>query len=648
MILKSLYLKNYRTYRGPEEVEFATGEKNVTIIKGNNEVGKTTIMNAITWCLYGIEFYKNEGNEPIWSKSTSYDLDNGEEDNVQVIITMEDSKGKEVKFIRELLFYKNDLGECRKDSEDSKILIDDVPTTYPSTYLRKHLPKEIREYFLFDGEQLESYFKVGNNDKIKSSVKQLSQLDVLERVKKHLRKCASDYTDELNELNPSLGRLKKQEQELIDSIESNQNSKDEIESNLTKWEGLIKEYSERIQRFGEDPSELIKQKNRLQNRLSDTDKKIESSKESHGKFLTKNMPKILSINALLDVREICADLEEKGYIPARFKKEFIEYLLEQHECICGADLSEGTPAHQKMAELYEATSTITNISDKVNLLLGSLNNIIDGFPKNFEKDLLKNINNIESLDSQRTEIDEEITDINNRLIGIDEGEVKELQEKILEYENLIRTNNRKLGKIDKQIEIDGKKLKKVEEEIIEEEKKAVVRLDIQSSLDLCQQALSDVKLIYNELENDIHNRLEDLTSHEFGSMHWKEFYEGVDIDKDFNVRIKKQEGYIVPNDLSKGGQLVLALSFMTALNSLSGFELPIVIDTPLGRLDEPIKENIGKYLPDYTRNKQVTLLVTGSEYSDAFRKGIRDHVGKEYELNYIQEKDGITTIKCKK
>ena len=70
MILKSLYLKNYRTYQGPETIEFATGNQNITIIKGNNEVGKTTIMNAITWCLYGHEFYKNQGNEPIYSKST--------------------------------------------------------------------------------------------------------------------------------------------------------------------------------------------------------------------------------------------------------------------------------------------------------------------------------------------------------------------------------------------------------------------------------------------------------------------------------------------------------------------------------------------------------------------------------------------------
>ena len=108
MILKSLYLKNYRTYRGPEEILFANGDENVTIIQGNNEVGKTTIMNAISWCLYGIEFYRDGGKEPIFSKSASYDLENGDDGLVEVILTMVDSKGKEVKFIRNLEFYKNE------------------------------------------------------------------------------------------------------------------------------------------------------------------------------------------------------------------------------------------------------------------------------------------------------------------------------------------------------------------------------------------------------------------------------------------------------------------------------------------------------------------------------------------------------------
>ena len=647
MILKSLFLKNYRTYRGPETIDFATGSNNITIIKGNNEVGKTTIMNAITWCLYGKEHYKNEGNEPIFSKSTSYDLDIGEEDTVEVRLVMEDEKGKEVKFIRTLLFYKNDMGICREDSRDFEILIDEMPKSYQSTYIRKHLPSDIRKYFLFDGEQLESYF---DEDKktIKKSVYQLSHLDVLENTIKHLNASKKDLENQLAKLNPILGRLRKNESKLVEEIEEQKDNLITIESNINKWEEFIENASKEIKRFGEDPSELIDKKNNLKSELNKLDSNIEDSEKELGTFLVNNMPKIMSIQYLLNVKEQCKELEEKGFIPAKFKKEFLEYLLEEHECICGADLSEGTSGHAKLVELYEATDITTNIADNVNLLLGSLNNIIDKFPFDFEEKLLSKKRKIETSNSDRRDLSKQITDIDDKLAGIDENTVKNLQKEIKRHEILIKINSEKKGGISRQIELDEGRLEQVRKDLIEEEKKVGIKNEKQASLDLCNAVLSETKAIYKELEQDIHNKLEELTSHEFGNLHWKEFYQGVTIDDDYDVKILKEGGYVVPNDLSKGGQLVLALSFMTALNSLSGFGLPIVIDTPLGRLDEPIKENIGKYLPEYTKNKQVTLLVTGSEYSDEFKKGIRDHVGKEYELNYIQEKDGITTINCKK
>ena len=291
MILKSLYLKNYRTYRGPETIDFATGGKNITIVKGNNEVGKTTIMNAITWCLYGQEYYKNEGNEPIFSKSTSYDLDVGDEDTVEVRLIMEDERGKEVKFIRTLVFYKNDMGVCKEDSRNFEILVDEVPVSFQSTYIRKHLPSDIRKYFLFDGEQLESYF---DEDKkiIKKSVYQLSHLDVLENTIKHLKSSKKDLDDKLAKLNPVLGRLRKNESKLIEEIEDQKSNLTKIKSNIEKWEEFIDNASEEIKRFGKDPSILIDRKNGLKKDLEIKDSSIESKEKELGTFLVKNMPKI--------------------------------------------------------------------------------------------------------------------------------------------------------------------------------------------------------------------------------------------------------------------------------------------------------------------------------------------------------------------
>lgn len=645
MILKSLYLKNFRTYKGPEEISFANGEKNITIIQGNNEVGKTTIMNAITWCLYGVEYYREEGNEPIYNKNSSYELEIGEEDSVVVKLKMIDSKEKEILFSRSLVFYKNDSGDCYPSDRESTIYVDGVPVTEPNSFLSKHLPKDIREYFLFDGEQLESYFGEDRNQgKIKKSVYKLSQLDLLENIRNHLGYRINEYADELKKLNPSLGRYLKKSEKLKGNINEAKKELDEIEKNIKSWNSKVEENDEKIKKFGDDPSKLINRKKKLNKDLEIKDKRIVKKEEEYINFLTHNFPKILSINSIFDVKEITNDLEEKGFIPARFKKEFLKYLLDTRECICGEDLFENEDAFLRIQKLYDETSETTNIADTVNLLLGSINSIISNFPIDFSDRLIDFKKTIHNLNDERTRISKEILDIENLLSDDDEDRIKNLNNSNLEYNTLIKKNIERKGKLKNMLENWKKELSDIQKEIIKEQEKANTKSDLEESINFCEVTRDEIDKIYEELKEDMHNKLQKLTSEEFEKMHWKEFYNGVSIDEDYNVTIHKQEGNIVPHDLSKGGQLVLALSFMTALNSLSGFELPIIIDTPLGRLDEPIKENIGSYLPIYTRNKQVTLLVTSSEYSDGFKKGIGKYIGKEYKLKYIQETDGITKI----
>ena len=100
---------------------------------------------------------------------------------------------------------------------------------------------------------------------------------------------------------------------------------------------------------------------------------------------------------------------------------------------------------------------------------------------------------------------------------------------------------------------------------------------------------------------------------------WKDNFESVYINKSYNVTLKDITGETVsPGILSAGEKLVLALSFVAALNTISGFELPFIIDTPMGRLDQEMKTNISKTLPEYVEGNQVALLVTGEEYTDSF------------------------------
>ena len=54
MIINRLEMYNFRQYIGHQAVDFSTDpEKNVTVLIGINTSGKTTIVRASEWCLYG-------------------------------------------------------------------------------------------------------------------------------------------------------------------------------------------------------------------------------------------------------------------------------------------------------------------------------------------------------------------------------------------------------------------------------------------------------------------------------------------------------------------------------------------------------------------------------------------------------------------
>ena len=57
MKLEKISIKNYRQYRDVEILFDMDPSHNFTIIKGNNGTGKTTLLNAFTWCLYGKEIH---------------------------------------------------------------------------------------------------------------------------------------------------------------------------------------------------------------------------------------------------------------------------------------------------------------------------------------------------------------------------------------------------------------------------------------------------------------------------------------------------------------------------------------------------------------------------------------------------------------
>ena len=55
MKLNSIRIENFRQFYGKQSLEFARldSQNNVTLIHGFNGAGKTALLNAFIWCLFG-------------------------------------------------------------------------------------------------------------------------------------------------------------------------------------------------------------------------------------------------------------------------------------------------------------------------------------------------------------------------------------------------------------------------------------------------------------------------------------------------------------------------------------------------------------------------------------------------------------------
>lgn len=641
MILKSVYIENFRVYKGPEKFDIASGNKKITVIQGNNDAGKTTLMNAISWCLYGFE--KNNLSQEIYNSHSFHQIEIGDDLVVKVSLYMEDLRGNGITVTRSYKYMKISEDACSKPEKIFEIIrndgINDEFIAFPESYISTHLPFSLKDYFLFDGEVLTQFFEKDNGN-IKNDVFKLSQLDLIEKVKTHVDTRRKQFINEKRKTQPKIAGLL----ENMDSCEKKL-EKDKIE--LKKEKKSIKTNRENLKRiekelepYGDDPMEIFREKERLKNDLKDTKNEIDGLNIIHKKMLFDNFSKIYGYSILKRVDEKGEQLKEDGFIPAEYRKSFLKCLLDRKKCICGRSLEENTSEYDKVELLFEETDKITDIAELINKFLGKVESSIGNYPIDFIDENDKLDDELFELENKRSSIEREIHGVDVKIRnGKSPDHLKKLMDDHDYYQRMIDNSNRNIGKFEASIEFNSKHLKDLKKEY-KRIKSTISTVDsLDKKIKFCTNIIKASDWLYKSLVQDIHDQLQELTTMEFNIYHWKNTYKSIEIDDDFNVEFVRVDGTKVKaTDPSVGTRLTLALSFITSLNNLAGFELPIFIDTPLGPLDNDIRYNLGKFLPEFTKDKQIILLMKENEFSGDFKKNIGKYIGEQYTLD-VSTKD---------
>jgi DNA sulfur modification protein DndD len=171
------------------------------------------------------------------------------------------------------------------------------------------------------------------------------------------------------------------------------------------------------------------------------------------------------------------------------------------------------------------------------------------------------------------------------------------------------------------------------------------RLEAQRLLDHSQKSRETLTRFRESVLKHNLRRIETMILESFKALMRKDnFIHDLRISPDkFELQlIGTSDNLIEATRLSAGERQLLAVSMLWGLARASGRTLPIVIDTPLGRLDSKHRANlIERYFPK--ASQQVLLLSTDEEIDATYYKQLKPAVGRTYHLEYNHEK-GCTIV----
>ncbi|MCW3996662.1 MAG: AAA family ATPase [Candidatus Bathyarchaeota archaeon] len=648
-------IENFRQYRGKTSIAFSTDdEKNMNIIQGVNGAGKTNLMNAITWCLYGTEenLSKYAGKRlPIVNDAALRELAPNATIETRVQLVLINSIGETTIFERRIVSRKDENGNTRiPDVSDFHAYqqkgSDMKESTLDKNFLvNRILPKGVKGFFFFDGERLDEFFKEENSAKVKEAILDVSQLSLLDRAITHLEKTTSSMrgdlryqgSSRLSEITTQIAEHEKKRDNLREEKKRRDKELGQINEELAKIDEKLRTYSLPLVK------ELQKQRDELESQIAQLESSCKETKLEIGDKIIESGPIIYSIEAMNYALSQIQGIAKKGDLPPKMKDTFVNELLEKGECICGNDISHDSPARQKVAgflkeakisEIYEG---LTELKFELNPLLRQASEFAQA-----QNQLRSKLSESEKkMGEARTKL----KDVNARLAGINIEEITNLEIARRKLDSNRTTCLVDIRLFEEKIKNEISTIESLARELEKELDKNNKFQQLNEKLKVANEAYELLVKVKQRLIDDIRKTIEQKTHEYFTSLTWKKGeFSKIGIDEGYNVSVINRFGNECLGSLSAGERQLLALSFLAALREVSGFDAPIIIDTPLGRISKEPKENIAELLPKFLKGSQVTMLTTDEEYNTGVREKLLPHVGKEYRLEF-DEQNSQTVVK---
>jgi DNA sulfur modification protein DndD len=510
------------------------------------------------------------------------------------------------------------------------------------------LPDALNSFFFIDGEQLREFFRISSPQKVADAIDTVSQLGLVYNAFAHLGLLEKDLRKSIKATTPQLDEVVKRIEFVEGQISQLRDRRNNVKKDLendTEALSKVKEYLsghsvEKIRALEEKRQMLEAEKGRLTSSNDD-------AKLMRNQYLVDIAPFIFLKEPIERTYALINERVERGELPPKIKETFVHELIEEGRCICGTDLSSDSEATSTLLDYSKhlSLSELSEVAIVGKTTLEEIQSEILDFPERIDA-------MTERIDQEETRLEQiaiDIEQIKEDLRGLDLEEINRYEARREQLTTLINQHELLLAELDEQLAASRRILlehKRTEHtELAKHKKYDTLRLKL-SLLRETQNVLAKTQQI---IKGRIREKVEQKTNENFLELIRKEgAFKKVTIDDDYTVKVLHSHGFNVINDLSAGEYMILGLAFMSALMSISGFHAPVIIDTPLAKIDDIHRKYITTELPLFLKGTQLVLLVTPTEYDKKVQSNLSEYL-LPTNCCHIEENETytISEVKCK-
>lgn len=644
MLLDSITLYNFRQYYKKQTIEFSKSTKrNVTVIHGENGSGKTALLNAFLWCLYGdLNLPKSD---EIINEYAIVSANIG--DKVEAYVQLEfNSKSLDYTLTRKISADKVSENEVHYHKPEVKLVYrtpegQSEEVKNPTQEINSILPKDLRSYFFFDGERIDNLSKKSGSEDIKKAIKTIMGLEILERAIKHTDEAKKRFRSELKKYGDP------ETKKIIEELENLEAEKNKYEQEMNIYIKNRSFIDQEINTVNERLSQ-IKEAKQLQQERESKQMELKSAEEELEeliKELNSTMSKLghlaFTSELLNSTKKILNDVYKTEKIVG-ITEAFIDNLIKSKKCICGSSIEEGSVHYNHLLTLKNQIDTneidravdtfkqeTTRVDERRRFLFRDLKNL-----KKREIELRRKIGGLK----------EEIDEIGKKLSEHDSEEIGNLENKRIYLINKKSETDKKIGSLEEKISQIQEKIN-----IKEREQEKHKKIEAQSRLaekrmKTCEDIISSMEKILDIREKNVKTQLQERISRVYEQFLRKNYK--IEVTDGYELNVINDLGNYVA--MSQGERQITSLSFIGAIVDIAretyknkrdnnnvymdGGIYPIVMDSPFGALDSDHRERVSRGITKLA--DQVIVIVSTSQWKGEVEKEMKEFIGKEYNLNY--------------